>query len=236
MEIHKPRPWHGLRELAKEVAVIVIGVAIALTGEQGVETLHWAHKTHVAEQAMGQELANDLAFAQEQQRLSPCADRYIDALQNAVQANRPDLIGMVRALSGLPSGGPIDNHTWTLDTWKAALAGQVTDHLPAREVQVYARLFDLVTAERDAQSETVSLAAEVSTGRFGRLDNPVVAADQLKALDRLRLNEQNRRQISSVMLRVSKAELGLTPSTARAAEFERWIAGCEANAAKLPTP
>jgi hypothetical protein len=236
MEIHKPKTWHSLRELAKEVAVIVIGVAIALTGEQIVEALHWAHRTHVAEQAMRQELASDLGFAQEQQALSPCADRYIDALQSAVQANRPDLIEKVRVLSNSPSGGPVDNHTWTLDTWKAVLAGQVTDHLPAREVQVYARLFDLVSAERDAQSATASLAAEVATGRFGRLDNPVVAADQLKTLDRLRLNELQRRQISSLMLRVAKAELGITPSTARAPEFDRWIAGCEANAAKLPQP
>ena len=41
MDVHKPKPIHGWRDLVKEIGVIVIGVAIALAGEQGVEWLHW---------------------------------------------------------------------------------------------------------------------------------------------------------------------------------------------------
>jgi len=40
MEIHKPIPIHSWRELLTEIGVIVIGVAIALAGEQTVEWLH----------------------------------------------------------------------------------------------------------------------------------------------------------------------------------------------------
>lgn len=36
MEVHRPKPVHRWRELFKEVGVIVIGVAIALTGEEAV--------------------------------------------------------------------------------------------------------------------------------------------------------------------------------------------------------
>ena len=39
MEIHKSKPWHGARELAKEIGVIVIGVLIALGGQQAVQSL-----------------------------------------------------------------------------------------------------------------------------------------------------------------------------------------------------
>jgi hypothetical protein len=31
MDIHKPKPWHGLREFLKEYLIIVIGVLTALT-------------------------------------------------------------------------------------------------------------------------------------------------------------------------------------------------------------
>jgi hypothetical protein len=37
MDIHKPKPWHGLREFLKEYAIIVVGVLTALAGEQAVD-------------------------------------------------------------------------------------------------------------------------------------------------------------------------------------------------------
>ena len=48
MEIHRPKPWHNLRELAKEVGVIAIGIAIALSGEQAIEWLHWRQSLQTA--------------------------------------------------------------------------------------------------------------------------------------------------------------------------------------------
>jgi hypothetical protein len=35
MDIHKPKPWHGLREFLKEYLIIVVGVMTALAGECG---------------------------------------------------------------------------------------------------------------------------------------------------------------------------------------------------------
>ncbi len=43
MDLHKPKPWHGLREFLKEYLIIVVGVLTALTAEAGVEWLHWRH-------------------------------------------------------------------------------------------------------------------------------------------------------------------------------------------------
>lgn len=40
MEIHKPKPWHGLREFLKEYGIIVLGVLTAIALEQTVETFH----------------------------------------------------------------------------------------------------------------------------------------------------------------------------------------------------
>ena len=40
MDIHKPKPFHGWRELLKEVGIIVLGVLIALGAEQAVSKIH----------------------------------------------------------------------------------------------------------------------------------------------------------------------------------------------------
>lgn len=37
VDIHKPKPVHSIREFLSEIGVIVVGIAIALTGEQLVE-------------------------------------------------------------------------------------------------------------------------------------------------------------------------------------------------------
>ncbi len=37
MDIHKPKPVHSWREFATEIGIVVIGIAIALGGEQIIE-------------------------------------------------------------------------------------------------------------------------------------------------------------------------------------------------------
>src|SRR6185312_7597539 len=40
MDIHKLKPWHGVREFLKEYLIIVVGVLTALGAEQAVVRLH----------------------------------------------------------------------------------------------------------------------------------------------------------------------------------------------------
>jgi len=39
MDIHKPKPWHGVREFLKEYLIIVVGVLTALAAESAVEAV-----------------------------------------------------------------------------------------------------------------------------------------------------------------------------------------------------
>jgi hypothetical protein len=59
MDIHKPKPWHGLRELLKEIGIIVVGVLIALAAEQFADRIHWSHKVAELRRSMTVELAED---------------------------------------------------------------------------------------------------------------------------------------------------------------------------------
>jgi hypothetical protein len=60
MDLHKPKPWHGWRDFLKEVGTIVLGVSIALTGEQAVEKWRQHRQYLEARDAMRDELAGDI--------------------------------------------------------------------------------------------------------------------------------------------------------------------------------
>ncbi len=62
MDIHKPKPWHGLREFLKEYAIIVVGVLTALGAEQAVEVIHRHEAVAEARRALNApEVTFDLA-------------------------------------------------------------------------------------------------------------------------------------------------------------------------------
>jgi hypothetical protein len=63
MEIHKPKPWHGVREFLKEYLIIVIGVLTALAGEQTVEAAHRHEDVEQARAALKVEVRHDLTRA-----------------------------------------------------------------------------------------------------------------------------------------------------------------------------
>jgi|GEM_PF-944105 len=63
MEIHRPKPFHGWRELAKEVGVITIGIAIALGGEEMIRWLDRQHQVAEARHALRFEIARNAKYA-----------------------------------------------------------------------------------------------------------------------------------------------------------------------------
>ena len=65
MEIHKPKPFHNLREFASEIAVVVIGISIALAGEQAVEMIHHRQQLSEARRAIAEELATNIAASKQ---------------------------------------------------------------------------------------------------------------------------------------------------------------------------
>lgn len=230
MDIHKPKPWHGLREFLKEIGTIVIGVLIALAGEQTVEAVTWRHKVAEAETALRHELSIDLSYAAEQQALGVCANRYIDLLQQAIAANRPESIAALYRV-----GPPTDPHPWRIDTWTAALNAQVPDHMPSERVQAYSLSARFVNSEESEQWELVDLYSQVMAGRFGRLTDAGVASADLVMIDRLRANEARRADITQAFLRSSKESLGVLPSSDRADEFRKAASDCEAKLQTVPT-
>ncbi len=85
MDIHKPKPWHGLREFLKEYAIIVVGVLTALAAEQGVEALRERHNAAEARENIKDELATDLA---NREQIQTCIEQRLDEVEAAIVASR----------------------------------------------------------------------------------------------------------------------------------------------------
>lgn len=128
MDIHKPKPWHGLREFLKEYLIIVVGVLTALAAEQLVEQLHWRHEVQLAREALGYDLRRAAGWAGAEAAESPCkAVRLAELRQvlNAAQATH-----RFRSL-GWP-GMPL-SYAWHMRSWSTLTSGQVLPHIPNRE-------------------------------------------------------------------------------------------------------
>jgi hypothetical protein len=78
MDIHKPKPWRGLREFLKEIGTIVVGVLIALGAEQTVEWLHRQHEVGEAREVLREEMAGDARLAKLRLEETPCMQALLD--------------------------------------------------------------------------------------------------------------------------------------------------------------
>jgi hypothetical protein len=158
MDIHKPKPWHGLREFLKEYAIIVVGVLTALAAEQAVEWLHVRTEVAEAREALSQEIGKNvghLSFAAEEDRCFLASmDNYIVWAKGG-----PKPAPAVDAVK-LP---PFESSVWDI-----ARAGAVA-HMPLKARLAYSNFYSeganqlsLVMAER-------ALAGRIA--RFAYLDS-----------------------------------------------------------------
>ena len=59
LEVHKPKPWRGVRGFLKEYVIIVVGVLTALGAEQAAEAVHTHNEVAEARAALNKELAGN---------------------------------------------------------------------------------------------------------------------------------------------------------------------------------
>jgi hypothetical protein len=199
MDVHKPKPWHGVRDFLKEYAIIVIGVLTALAGEQGVEWLHWRQEVAEARAAVSVEFAGDIALADERARIAPClANRIQQIAAILAQAAQTGRLPPVGELGGTP------DREWSIPSWKSALASQAASHLPRAELlslgslAAYGDLIDVHNAEE--VRVWAQLTAIVGPGR------PIDPSE-----------------IGRLQGALSRAHLSAKQMTANSEQLARWI-------------
>jgi thiamine pyrophosphate-dependent acetolactate synthase large subunit-like protein len=183
MHFHLPKPLHGWREFVGEVAIIVLGVFIALIAEGAVEAWNWHEKVQVAESAMQQELLSDDG-PQMVQRLAMhgCISSLLDQTRAAVEAGASR-----KQLASLIDRYWVDDRTYDHIALDAAEAADVASHLGQERFSqfatAYSRMEVLETVNHREASDWASLRA------FRRSGGPVADAEKdrlLEAIEALR--------------------------------------------------
>ena len=140
MEIHKPKPTHNWREFLSEIAVVVLGVVIALTAEQIVQRLEMRAKVHHAEELMRFEFeSDDGPQVYERLALSPCIDMTLSDIRNGVQNNQQRTI-ILQAISQFDP----PRHTWDSIAFQEASVTNILAEFPQRSLWRWAALYSLM--------------------------------------------------------------------------------------------
>ena len=135
MDLHKPKPWHGVREFLKEYLIIVVGVLTALGAEAGVEALHWRHVVAGERENLRTEAGWNEATMASRRLIEPCVTRRLAELDELFRRHhRGEPLGKVGPVGrpGYVSGG---NQGWDL-----ALADQAVAHMSQKEKTLYTAL------------------------------------------------------------------------------------------------
>ena len=209
MHFHVPKPLHGWREFVGEVGIIVVGVLIALSAEQLVETVHWHNEAQITRQQLTDEVASSTADAVERVALEDCLRNRIGELTAKLNNNEghwaanPMKLGSARASARVNPSMPLTYRTptrnWTQDAWQAAKSTGMINHMNRHEIADYGDLYATIHGLALLQDQEVELAPRLSFLSFDqRLDN----ASRVNALMALG-------QLDSVNAGMSLASRGL---------------------------
>jgi hypothetical protein len=110
--LSKLKPPHGWNTVAWDLAIVTLGVLIALGAQQFVDSLHWRGELSDFRTAVRAEISNDLATYTYRRELNRCAAARLDDLQrwlNSWRAGRPlRLTGPI----GMPTSLVIRTTVW----------------------------------------------------------------------------------------------------------------------------
>ena len=155
MHFHLPKPLHGWREFVGEIAIIVIGVSIALIAEQIVEAAHWRNVVAEESAALDSEVAEHWRAMTARVGQQSCIDQRLADL--ALVFARHD--------AGLPLGlfGPVGRprvFTAGRSALAIATADQALSHMPLERKQAYFAIYvGYDTFAASAQEERASWRA-----------------------------------------------------------------------------
>ncbi len=144
MEIHKPKPVHGWRELLTELGIVVLGICIAISLEQFVEYVHWHNEVQIGRKALAEEIAVTDKFYARRLLIAPCLDRRLDEDAGRIRDLAAGRKVAPRAIApGETSPGALLGDA----EWQSERASQTLIHFPRAELALmskfYAQMGDL---------------------------------------------------------------------------------------------
>lgn len=205
MHFHLPKPLHGWREFAGEVGIIVLGVLIALSAEQLVETIHERREVGQLRDAMGSELADARARWENMRAADRCSIERLDTLQ--------------RWLATASAGERVDHaypvFLWNMhsDAWGIAKTSQATAQIPLHQRLTYASLYAAIDNWRELLGEERA-NSEALSALFATANQPENRAQIPYRIAAARI-ELHRRQLNYPYFFQRFDELNIRPDTSQ---------------------
>jgi hypothetical protein len=186
VDIRKPKHVGNWRELAGEVAIIVIGVLIALGAEQIVQRLEWRHKLHASEEAMRRELRDDDGpQAVIRAAMHPCVQQSLDAMRAGAEQGAPR-----DAMRRMVDGYRVPFFTWDSLAYQGALASDIATHMPPAAMQLWTSAYAVIPAlDRANEREFQHMAQLRALSRTGGALSPGERDRLIGAVEALRADE-----------------------------------------------
>jgi hypothetical protein len=187
MDIHLPKVPHSLRELAKEIGIIVVGVLIALFFEQLVQAWDWKQRVRAADKAMRAELLKDDGPQVYMEAvIHPCVASRLDAIRSAVES------GEERAeIARLIDGFWTPFYTYDSTAYTAAEASQVSFHFDPKQLYPFTQVYSSVPVMNQVNNVQARDTAKLKAfRRTGGSVSGEEAARTLEAVEQLRSDDR----------------------------------------------
>lgn len=135
MRVSWPRPNQGWQILLGEIAIIVVGVLIALAAQQAVEDYKWRRDVAAGREALRDDYVQIIANARERVGLDQCLRDHLNQLA-LLLARSPG------RTPGIGAFGSPPERPWAAASWGSLVATGVSTHMPRREMLAHARIAD----------------------------------------------------------------------------------------------
>ena len=162
------KPLHGWRALVGEVAIIVIGVLIALAAEQAVQNWRWNQDAHAALEQLREESSSNFFYAAERVVAQPCLAAQLDRLEERVLNSGPILTPApaIEAKIGAQAYRQPTARPWATDIYESIVADGVASHF-RREARptlsnFYAQIETLKALAKASDTATAQLTVMLS--------------------------------------------------------------------------
>ena len=171
MEIHKPKPWHGVREFLKEYAIIVVGVLTALGAEQAVEWVHLRNEIAEARDTLRVEIEHDLKTIRGNTQQDRCMRPYLQRMVAWTEGG------------GRPPAAAFFFNELSSSAWETAKTGAVA-HMPLPDRLAYVRFYERVATYNALVSREWDITGQIGARwRMGSLKPEETRALQFAALN-----------------------------------------------------
>jgi hypothetical protein len=206
VEFHKAKPAHTLLEFLSEVAIVLLGIVIALAGEQVLSSLEWRHKVRLLSEEMRQEVSGDDGpQALERIALSPCINKALDTIRLSVEQNT----GRAAVLEAV-NRFVTPRHTWDSIAFQAAVSSGVLGQLPVDRVDAMSRFYALMPALENAnEREYRDGAGLAALSRTGGPLTDIERGNVLAAVEMLRWDDAEMLRFAT-LAKTAMHQLGVT--------------------------